>query len=74
MLSDVKTCMQDSSYLGLRKVSLPSLDDKLKHVAHQGFDMRTSMFDMLQLVDVIGKIEPTSKRACKTAGISVYAR
>jgi len=41
--------MQDLWYLSSRKVSVPSLDDKLKHVAQCGV-----MFDMLQLVGEIG--------------------
>jgi hypothetical protein len=57
--------MQERRYLSLPKVSIPSLDDKLKLVGHCG------MFDMLQLVGEVGK-----KRlpGCKNVGISVYAR
>jgi hypothetical protein len=41
--------MQERRYLGLRKVSIPRLDDKLKLVGHFG------MCDMLQLVGEVGK-------------------
>jgi hypothetical protein len=41
--------MQDRRYLSLRKISIPSLDDKLKLVGH------CRMFDKLQLVDEVVK-------------------
>ena len=52
--------MQERRYLSLGKVSIPSLDDKLKLVGHCG------MFDMLQLVGEVGK-----KRLLKDARTSV---
>ena len=52
--------MQERRYLSLGKVSIPSLDDKLKLVGH------CEMFDMLQLVGEAGK-----KRLLKDARTSV---
>jgi hypothetical protein len=41
--------MQERRYLSLRKISIPSLDDKLKLVGH------CRMFDKLQPVGEVGK-------------------